>query len=907
MERGKRGFQGAMLNVLGAVDYTATVLESRTIAPHLVRVRVHCPGLLSELDYEPTAWLRCWFPDPAGTDRQFQRAYTIVDPDISAEEFSLEFVLHEPAGPASIWARGAQPGDSIALTPFSSGRRFHPPAEEVPGYLLIGDSASLPAINSLIESLPPDPAVELVMEQHCPEDRDLPIAQHPHLSVTWVPRRGVASLAEALPATPSVGGTWYGWYVWATPESASLKLVRARLTELGFEKRFSHILAYWIEGRAMGTTREAKEVATQVKKASKAGQLTVAPEVDEACARDATIAPPASAEDEADASESSAPPSLFAPVRRAMIVTGVLQGLATLIQLAPYVILALAAGRLLDGADLTDLAPYAWAFAYAFGIGATLAAAVVFYAHLVDSRFSYQLRSDVLDKLTRLPLGWFVERGPARVRKTVVEDTGALHYLVTHAIPEGVSAVVAPIAVLLTLLWVSWPLTLMLLIPVLGAVFILYHMMIEASEQIREAQTWEERMGTYAEEFLTAQPIVRIFGGHSETSFGRHLREYVTFLHDWERPFTARKIAMNLIVRPQVLTWYLLVIGTVFGAAGFTSLGELLVFLTLGTAFGSQLLGIGYGFQSLRIGLNASANLAALLRGPELATHAPDNVGASSLGAGRVQEAGTPSGPPTPGGAHVQFNGVRFGYRVHLPVLENITVDLPPGTVTALVGASGSGKSTMASLLARFYDVDAGSITLDGTDLRDLTQEELYTRVGFVFQDTQLVGATVRENIALARPDASLEEVRAAARAAHIDDRIMELPLGYDTPLGVQAELSGGERQRVAIARMLLADPPVIVLDEATSAADPISEHLVYEGLTRLIEGRTVLVIAHRLSTITGADQIVVLDGGAVAERGTHEELVARSGRYAELWHTFVADGDSREVAPLARTEGDAR
>lgn len=217
-------------------------------------------------------------------------------------------------------------------------------------------------------------------------------------------------------------------------------------------------------------------------------------------------------------------------------------------------------------------------------------------------------------------------------------------------------------------------------------------------------------------------------------------------------------------------------------------------------------------------------------------------------------------------------------------MLRGLDLELTPGTITALVGPSGSGKSTLAKLLPRFYDVGAGRITIDGRDIREFTSEELYRTVGFVFQDVRLIRGSIRENLLIARPDADDAAIERASRAAQIHDRITALPRGYDSEIGVDATLSGGEAQRLSIARALLADTPVLVLDEATAFADPESEAAVQDALAALVAGRTVLVIAHRLHTITGVDRILVLENGTLVEQGTHAELRAAGGLYQRLW-----------------------
>jgi ATP-binding cassette subfamily B protein len=308
---------------------------------------------------------------------------------------------------------------------------------------------------------------------------------------------------------------------------------------------------------------------------------------------------------------------------------------------------------------------------------------------------------------------------------------------------------------------------------------------------------------------------------------------------------------------------------------GQTTIGVLTAFLGYATSFFDPVQQLSQLYSTF---LSAVAALDKIMEVLEEDPQVTDNPGATELG--RVR-------------GHVRFDGVHFSYSTGPEVLHGIDLDVPAGTTVALVGHTGAGKSTIAKLIARFYDPTRGTISVDGVDLRDVTQESLRLRLGIVPQEGFLFAGTVAENIAFGRPGASREEIVAAAHAVGADEFIAQLEDGFDTALGERgSRLSLGQRQLVAFARALLADPAILILDEATSSVDLATERRIEHALRRLLHGRTAFIIAHRLSTVRRANLIVVLEHGTVVEQGSHEELLACGGRYAELYGSWSAEAD---------------
>ncbi|WP_422771456.1 ABC transporter ATP-binding protein [Plantactinospora sp. WMMC1484] len=601
-------------------------------------------------------------------------------------------------------------------------------------------------------------------------------------------------------------------------------------------------------------------------------------------AQDHNPTKPADAETEARAS-SRALSDLLAPARASLAIGVALQALGAIATIAPYVAIA-ELGKSFLGTGEVDRARVWWiaiAVVIALFARTVLGGAALSVTHFADARLQGIIRTRIVERLGRVPLGWFTQNSSGLVRKATQNDINDIHYLVAHGAVETTAAVTVPLVGLAYLFTLDWRLALVG-IATLPIYLVAYAVMARGmAAKMVEMNAGIARISATIVEFVSGISVVKTFGqaGRAHAAYRKAAMRFAEAYAAWVRPMLRTDALATIPISAPFVLLVNLVVGAWFVARGRVTVVDLVTAALVAMTLPAAIMTVSFSMQARREAAAAAKRITDLLATPVL----PE-----------------PAQPRSPESAEVRIEDVGFSYDGRHRVLHDIDLTLPVGTVTALVGPSGSGKSTLATLVARFHDVADGRISIGGVDLRDIATEELYRWVGFVLQDVQLLRATVADNIRLARPDATLEQVRRAARLAQIDDRLLALPRGYDSVVGVDAQLSGGEAQRVSIARAVLADPPILILDEATAFADPESEARIQTALAHLVGGRTLLVIAHRLASITSADQIVVLDRGRVAEVGTHTELLGAGGVYARMWRAH--QGDS---ATAVSAEGESR
>lgn len=493
-------------------------------------------------------------------------------------------------------------------------------------------------------------------------------------------------------------------------------------------------------------------------------------------------------------------------------------------------------------------------------------------SHLAAFRVATNMRIVTTEHIAKLPLGYVDSFGSGKLRKIINDSTGATETYLAHQLPDKYAAIATPIGLLALLFIFDWRLGLLSLVPVILAFLIMSTMTGKRmAEKMKQYGNALENMSNEAVEYVRGIPVVKTFGQsvYSFKKFKGTIDEYekwvVSYTKDLRVPMMFYTAAINGV-------FAFLIAGTLwFTHGGVTNafLLNLIFYIVITPVISLTLTKIMYMSENNLIVRDALERI--------------DEV----LNASIVPESKTPQNPKD---GSIELSDVHFSYDGKKEVVRGVSMNIGAGQTVALVGSSGGGKSTLASLMARFFDVNSGSIKIGGADVREIEKEELADTVSFVFQNSRLIKASILENVKLGRPNATDEEAVAALHAAQCDDIIEKMPQGVNTIIGTKGVyLSGGEQQRIAIARAVLKNSPVIILDEATAFADPDNEVKVQKAFSSLAKNKTVVMIAHRLSTVENADCIYVIADGQVEESGSFGELIEKNGLFAKMWKDYSA------------------
>ena len=557
-----------------------------------------------------------------------------------------------------------------------------------------------------------------------------------------------------------------------------------------------------------------------------------------------------------------------------------LSAVAMIMGMAPYVCIWLAARDLISVApnwtQATEISKYGWmAFGFSFG-GIFVYFCALMCTHLAAFRTAANIRKQGVAHLMKTPLGFFDNNASGLLRNRLDGGAGETETLLAHNLADIVGTAAMFIAMIVLMFVFDWRMGLACLLAAVISVLAMFTMMGGKNAKLMmEYQQAQDVMSKAGTEYVRGIPVVKVFQQtvYSFKAFKAAIEDYSAKAEKYTGGVCRVPQSVNLTATEGVFIFLvpavLLIAPSASAAGSFAGFITNFAFYAVFSAIVSTALArIMFASAGTILAKNALARINTVMNAPTL--EITDN-------------------PQTPKDNSVEFKDVTFTYDgADIPALDHVSFKVLPGQTVALVGPSGGGKTTAASLIPRFWDVSSGEILVGGVNVKDVDPRVLMDKVAFVFQNTRLFKTSILENVRAARPNASREEVLSALHAAQCDDITEKLPHGIDTLIGSEGTyLSSGEQQRVALARAILKDAPIIVLDEATAFADPENEALIQKALKTLTEGRTVIMIAHRLSTVVGADRIVVIEGGKVIEEGTHEELSSDGGLYERMWKEY--------------------
>ena len=552
-----------------------------------------------------------------------------------------------------------------------------------------------------------------------------------------------------------------------------------------------------------------------------------------------------------------------------------LSALSALAGMLPYILIWLIVRELLEHGEITssgNVVTYAW-----WAAGMAVASIVLYFAalmssHLAAFRVESNLRKEAMRQIVRMPLGFFDINTSGRIRKIIDDNAGVTHSFLAHQLPDLAATFLVPLVAVILIFMFDWILGLACIVPVIIAMLVMGFMMnAEGRQFMKSYMTSLEEMNTEAVEYVRGIPVVKVFQQtiYSFKNFHRCIMNYnkmvFGYTRMWEKPMSLYTVIINgfvFFLAPLAI----LLIG--YSGNYASVLLNFFLFVLITPVFSQSIMKSMYLNQALGQASEAIGRLENLVAYEHLTVvEHPQPVKEFSI----------------------QFEKVSFSYPgANQKAVDDISFTITQGRTVALVGASGGGKTTIARLVPRFWEATEGKVLIGGINVREIAPEELMKHISFVFQNTKLFKTSLLENIKYGNPNATMEEVERAVDMAQCREIINKLPLGLNTKIGTEGTyLSGGEQQRIVLARAILKNAPIIVLDEATAFADPENEHLIQQALKELTKGKTVLMIAHRLSSITDADNILVIDKGKIAEQGTHAKLLEKQGIYYNMWNEY--------------------